>query len=66
MIRCYLSMLPMVINVGAHEVQTTLDHIEICDNHEDCAARRDQIKLTKGFVAKEPVKGHMASSSVKS
>lgn len=34
---------------------------EICSNHEDCEARRDQIKLTKGFSAKEPVKGHKAS-----
>ncbi|CAO2816215.1 unnamed protein product [Amaranthus hypochondriacus] len=50
-----------ITDTGAHEVQTTLDHIEICDNHEDCAARRDQIKLTKGFVAKEPVKGHMVN-----
>ena len=51
-------------NAGSHEVQANLDHTEICDNHEDCLARREQIKITKGFVAKEPVKGHMASSSV--
>uniref|UniRef100_A0A803MQZ5 Fe2OG dioxygenase domain-containing protein n=1 Tax=Chenopodium quinoa TaxID=63459 RepID=A0A803MQZ5_CHEQI len=54
----------VVVLTGSHEVQPSLDHIEICDNHEDCTARREQIKLTKGFVAKEPVKGHMASSSV--
>lgn len=50
-----------ITDTGSHEIQQTLDHIEICDNHEDCAGRRDQIKLTKGFVAKEPVKGHMVN-----
>ncbi|KAL2900569.1 E3 ubiquitin-protein ligase RMA1, partial [Bienertia sinuspersici] len=54
----------IIVNAGSHEVQGSLDHVEICDHHEDCATRREQIKLTKGFVAKEPVKGHMASSSV--
>ena len=34
----------------------------ICANHEDCSARPSQIKLTKGFTAKEHVKGHTASS----
>ncbi|XP_021727831.1 uncharacterized protein LOC110694950 [Chenopodium quinoa] len=50
-----------ITDTGSHEVQPSLDHIEICDNHEDCTARREQIKLTKGFVAKEPVKGHMVN-----
>ncbi|KMS97024.1 hypothetical protein BVRB_7g179400 [Beta vulgaris subsp. vulgaris] len=50
-----------ITDTGSHEVHATLDHIEICDNHEECAARREQIKLTKGFVAKEPVKGHMVN-----
>lgn len=42
---------------------TVVDDINICSNHEDCEARPGQIKLTKGFSAKEPVKGHMASFS---
>lgn len=35
---------------------------EICSNHEDCNARPTQIKLTKGFTAKEQMKGHTASA----
>lgn len=35
---------------------------EICSNQQDWEARRAEIKMTKGFVAKESVKGHMASS----
>ncbi|XP_051141725.1 RNA demethylase ALKBH10B-like isoform X2 [Andrographis paniculata] len=31
----------------------------ICSNHGECGARCDQIKMTKGYIAKEPVKGHM-------
>jgi len=45
-------------------VLAAFDHIDICDNHEECAGPRDQIKMTKGFVAKESVRGHMASSSI--
>lgn len=50
-----------ITDTGSHEVQAPIDHTEICDNHEDCLARREQIKITKGFVAKEPVKGHMVN-----
>lgn len=50
-----------ITDTGSHEVQTALDHTEICDNHEECAGRREQIKMTKGFVAKEPVRGHMVN-----
>uniref|UniRef100_A0A166JC39 Uncharacterized protein n=1 Tax=Daucus carota subsp. sativus TaxID=79200 RepID=A0A166JC39_DAUCS len=39
-----------------------LQNIEICSNHENCEARRAPINMTKGFVAKEPMKWHMASS----
>lgn len=46
---------------GSQEVQPFSEHVEICSNHEQCEERRAQIKMTKGFVAKEPVKGHMAS-----
>ncbi|RZC93887.1 hypothetical protein C5167_016582 [Papaver somniferum] len=37
------------------------ESIQICSNHEDCETRRDNIKMTKGFIAKEPVKGHMVN-----
>ncbi|XP_062086273.1 RNA demethylase ALKBH10B isoform X2 [Humulus lupulus] len=45
-----------ITDTGSHEVQEA--NIEICSNHEDCEARLDQIKLTKGFSAKEQLKGH--------
>lgn len=45
-------------------MQPFSEHVEICTNHEQCEERRGQIKMTKGFVAKEPVKGHMASLSL--
>ncbi|KAI3845736.1 hypothetical protein MKX03_007444 [Papaver bracteatum] len=37
------------------------ESIQICSNHDDCETRRDNIKMTKGFIAKEPVKGHMVN-----
>ncbi|KAI3783115.1 hypothetical protein L2E82_13177 [Cichorium intybus] len=46
-----------ITDTGSQEVQN-----EICSNQEeDWEARRAQIKLTKGFVAKESVKGHMVN-----
>ncbi|KAL9239213.1 hypothetical protein vseg_013553 [Gypsophila vaccaria] len=48
-----------ITDTGSHEVQGPMDHTDVCDNHENCTFRREQIQLTKGFVAKEPVKGHM-------
>ncbi|GMH20488.1 hypothetical protein Nepgr_022329 [Nepenthes gracilis] len=50
-----------ITDAGSQEAQATLEHTAICDNHKDCVARREQIKMTKGFVAKEPVKGHMVN-----
>ena len=50
-------------NTGSQEVQHVEENINICSNHEECDARPSQIKLTKGFSAKEQVKGHMVSSS---
>ncbi|CAL5437040.1 unnamed protein product [Camellia sinensis] len=50
-----------ITDTGSQEVQPTVENIDLCSNHEDCEARRDQIKMTKGFVAKEPVKGHMVN-----
>lgn len=50
-----------ITDSGSHEMQPALENLEICSNHELCEARAAQIKLTKGFTAKEPVKGHMVN-----
>lgn len=51
-----------ITDTGSQEVQqSSLQNTEICSNHEACEARRDQIKIMKGFIAKEPVKGHMVN-----
>ncbi|KAM3373672.1 RNA demethylase ALKBH10B [Capsicum galapagoense] len=42
-------------------IQPVLESVEFCSNHEDCEARNAHIKMTKGFVSKEPVKGHMVN-----
>jgi len=47
---------------GSQENQANSMNINICSNHEECEGRASQFKLTKGFTAKESVKGHMASS----
>ncbi|KAL8167694.1 hypothetical protein V2J09_009193 [Rumex salicifolius] len=45
-----------ITDTGSQEVlHVRLEHHEICDNHEECGCRREQIKMTKGFVAKEPM-----------
>ncbi|KAL0370550.1 UNVERIFIED_CONTAM: RNA demethylase ALKB [Sesamum angustifolium] len=44
-----------ITDSGSQEVQALPEHVDICSNHEECEARRAQIKMTKGFVAKEPV-----------
>ncbi|CAM8893202.1 unnamed protein product [Rhodiola kirilowii] len=46
---------------GSQGTHSTVENIELCSNHEDCEARPTQIKLTKGFIAREPVKGHMVN-----
>uniref|UniRef100_A0ACD5TH39 Uncharacterized protein n=1 Tax=Avena sativa TaxID=4498 RepID=A0ACD5TH39_AVESA len=33
----------------------------ICSDHEDCISRPERIKIQKGFMAKESVKGHMVN-----
>uniref|UniRef100_A0A7C8YRP6 Uncharacterized protein n=1 Tax=Opuntia streptacantha TaxID=393608 RepID=A0A7C8YRP6_OPUST len=50
-----------ITDTGSHEVQANLDHTEICDNHEDCSARREQIKITKGKRCErsQNVRGHI-------
>ncbi|XP_056176041.1 RNA demethylase ALKBH10B [Syzygium oleosum] len=50
-----------ITDSGSHEMQPALENLDICSNHELCEARAAQIKLTKGFTAKEPVKGHMVN-----
>ncbi|XP_018825310.2 RNA demethylase ALKBH10B-like [Juglans regia] len=50
-----------ITDSGSQEVPPTALDINICANHRDCEARPGQIKLTKGFSAKEPVKGHMVN-----
>ncbi|CAN4098207.1 unnamed protein product [Withania somnifera] len=42
-------------------IQPQLESVEFCSNHENCEARHANIKMTKGFVSKEPVKGHMVN-----
>ncbi|CAL1362089.1 unnamed protein product [Linum trigynum] len=47
---------------GSHSQEVEANsEIDICSNHEECNARPTQIKLTKGFSAKEHVKGHMVN-----
>ncbi|XP_030514909.1 RNA demethylase ALKBH10B isoform X2 [Rhodamnia argentea] len=50
-----------ITDSGSHEMQPALENLDLCSNHELCEARAAQIKLTKGFTAKEPVKGHMVN-----
>ncbi|XP_065861197.1 RNA demethylase ALKBH10B-like isoform X2 [Euphorbia lathyris] len=50
-----------ITDSGSQEVQPSSEDINICLTHEDCDARPGQIKLAKGFSAKEHVKGHMVN-----
>ncbi|XP_017985192.1 PREDICTED: uncharacterized protein LOC18613415 [Theobroma cacao] len=50
-----------ITDSGSQEVQHVEENVDICSNHEECDARPSQIKLTKGFSAKEHVKGHMVN-----
>ncbi|KAI3742734.1 hypothetical protein L1987_60428 [Smallanthus sonchifolius] len=45
----------------SHEVHPAVESIEICSNQEDWEGRCAEMKITKGFVAKESVKGHMVN-----
>lgn len=42
-------------------IQHLEESVEFCSNHENCEARHAHIKMTKGFVSKELVKGHMVN-----
>lgn len=50
-----------ITDTGSQELHPTLDNVDLCSSHEDCEARRALIKMTKGFTAKEHVKGHMVN-----
>ncbi|KAI3678964.1 hypothetical protein L6452_38268 [Arctium lappa] len=50
-----------ITDTGSEEVQTLVETVKICSNQEDLEAWLAQIKITKGFVAKETVKGHMVN-----
>lgn len=58
---CKFIWLSTVFTAGSQEARLNSVNVEICSNHEECEARRTEIKLTKGFSAKESVKGHMVS-----
>ncbi|XP_019428883.1 PREDICTED: uncharacterized protein LOC109336627 [Lupinus angustifolius] len=50
-----------ITDSGTLEMQANSININICSNHEECEGRSSQIKLTKGFTAKESIKGHMVN-----
>lgn len=50
-----------ITDSGSQENQANSMNINICSNHEECEGRASQFKLTKGFTAKESVKGHMVN-----
>ncbi|KAF5782610.1 putative alpha-ketoglutarate-dependent dioxygenase AlkB-like superfamily [Helianthus annuus] len=50
-----------ITDAGSQEVNSAAESIEVCSNQEDWEARRAEMKLTKGFAAKESVKGHMVN-----
>ncbi|KAI3676515.1 hypothetical protein L1987_86125 [Smallanthus sonchifolius] len=50
-----------ITDSGSNEMHSAVESIEICSNQEDWEARRAEMKITKGFVAKESVKGHMVN-----
>ncbi|WJX78770.1 hypothetical protein P8452_61957 [Trifolium repens] len=47
-----------ITDSGSREFQYSFINNSICSNHEECEGRSSQIKLTKGFVTKEFLKGH--------
>ncbi|KAK1428244.1 hypothetical protein QVD17_17074 [Tagetes erecta] len=50
-----------ITDAGLQETHSVVESVEICSSEEDWEARRAEIKMTKGFVAKESVKGHMVN-----
>ncbi|KAG0501132.1 hypothetical protein HPP92_001204 [Vanilla planifolia] len=47
-------------DIGGSQEEHTLS-VQICEDHVECSERLEKIKISKGFVAKEPVKGHMVN-----
>ncbi|XP_019197460.1 PREDICTED: uncharacterized protein LOC109191313 isoform X2 [Ipomoea nil] len=50
-----------ITDSGSQDVQPISEHFEFCSSHENCEERRSQFKMTKGFMGREPVKGHMVN-----
>nr|GMD72992.1 RNA demethylase ALKBH10B-like [Ipomoea batatas] len=51
-----------IIDTGSQEVHPLPECVGgFCSSPEDCEAHRAQIKMRKGFSAREPVKGHMVN-----
>lgn len=50
-----------ITDTGSQELQTSTESTELCSNHEACEVRCAEMKMTKGFIAKEHVKGHMVN-----
>ncbi|XP_019164488.1 PREDICTED: uncharacterized protein LOC109160655 isoform X2 [Ipomoea nil] len=50
-----------IIDTGSQEVRPSPECVGFCSSPEDCEAHRAQIKMRKGFSAREPVKGHMVN-----
>ncbi|GLT42570.1 hypothetical protein SLA2020_165620 [Shorea laevis] len=50
-----------ITDSGSQAVHPIGENIELCSNHDECNGRPSQFKLTKGFSAKEHVKGHMVN-----
>ncbi|KAL1816646.1 hypothetical protein ACET3Z_019220 [Daucus carota] len=46
---------------GSQNGQPKFENLELYSINEDCETHHAQIKVCKGFVAKEPVKGHMVN-----
>ncbi|KAG6487564.1 hypothetical protein ZIOFF_056152 [Zingiber officinale] len=46
----------------SQEEQGLVEEVKVCADLGVCLVRPERIKISKGFVAKESVKGHMASS----
>ncbi|CAL0300571.1 unnamed protein product [Lupinus luteus] len=57
----YDSLESELTDSGSQEMQANSMNINICSNHEECEGRSSQIKLTRGFTAKESIKGHMVN-----
>ncbi|KAK1294615.1 hypothetical protein QJS10_CPA16g01464 [Acorus calamus] len=47
---------------GSQSSNPSSDNLQsLCSDHDDCTTRPTRIKTSRGFIAKEPVKGHMVN-----